>query len=96
VKIELPNMNGLPAGSIVNFLSLDHDTNRFEIVATGQAGADGVMRSDCAEGRPHRSPQATGCPGLIFTAATGRRSSRRRKPPPRGPGFCTLGEDSGR
>ncbi len=35
-------MAGLPAGSIAYFLSFDHDTNRFEIVATGHVANDGA------------------------------------------------------
>ena len=34
-------MTGLSAGSISYFLSFNHDTNRFEIVATGTVSADG-------------------------------------------------------
>ena len=47
VRVEYPNMMGLPAGAVGNFLSFDHDTNRFEIVATGTVSADGsVLSSD--------------------------------------------------
>ena len=41
IEIEYPNMTGLPAGSISYFLSFNHDTNRFEIVATGRVSTDG-------------------------------------------------------
>ena len=41
VEIVYPNMSGLPAGSIAYFLSFNHDTNRFEIVATGHVLDDG-------------------------------------------------------
>lgn len=41
VTISYPNMTGLPAGAIANFLSFDHDTSRFEIVASGHVTADG-------------------------------------------------------
>ena len=41
IQIEYPNMTGLPAGSISYFLSFNHDTNRFEIVATGTVSEDG-------------------------------------------------------
>ena len=41
IQIEYPNMTGLSAGSISYFLSFNHDTNRFEIVATGTVSADG-------------------------------------------------------
>ncbi len=40
VEIIYPNMSGLPAGMVAYFLSFDHDTMRFEIVATGQVTAD--------------------------------------------------------
>ncbi len=42
VQITYPNMSGLPAGAIAYFLSFDHDTNRFEIVATGHVTDDGA------------------------------------------------------
>ncbi|MEE9295711.1 MAG: carboxypeptidase-like regulatory domain-containing protein [Phycisphaerae bacterium] len=41
VQIIYPNMSGLPAGSIAYFLSFNHTTMRFEIVATGQVTDDG-------------------------------------------------------
>ena len=41
IEIEYPNMTGLPAGSVSYFLSFNHDTNRFEIVASGSVSADG-------------------------------------------------------
>ncbi|MBL8879059.1 MAG: hypothetical protein JNG88_08055 [Phycisphaerales bacterium] len=43
VRIEYPNMSGLPPGAIANFLSFDHDTNRFEIVASGSVSEDGSI-----------------------------------------------------
>lgn len=41
VEIEYPNMTGLPAGGVANFLSFNHETNKFEIVASGCVSADG-------------------------------------------------------
>ena len=41
VEVAYPNMSGLPAGAIAYFLSFNHDTNRFEIVATGRVTDDG-------------------------------------------------------
>jgi hypothetical protein len=41
VEIQYPNMSGLPAGAIAYFLSFDHDTERFEIVASGHVLEDG-------------------------------------------------------
>jgi len=40
IEIEYPNMSGLPAGSIAYFLSYNHDTERFEIVASGHVRDD--------------------------------------------------------
>jgi len=48
VKIIYPNMSGLPAGAIANFLSFNHDTFRFEIVASGHVTDDG----QCIESDP--------------------------------------------
>jgi hypothetical protein len=51
VEVIYPNMAALPAGAIAYFLSFNHDTARFEIVATGQVSADGaVIRSDPGSG----------------------------------------------
>ncbi len=41
VEVYYPNMTGLPAGSIAYFLSFNHETMRFEIVASGSVSADG-------------------------------------------------------
>ncbi|MFQ5591985.1 MAG: hypothetical protein ACE5HE_12535, partial [Phycisphaerae bacterium] len=41
VKIVYPNMSGLAPGSIAYFLSFNHDTIQFEIVATGSVTDDG-------------------------------------------------------
>lgn len=42
IQITYPNMSGLPPGSIAYFLSFDHETNRFEIVASGSVDAAGL------------------------------------------------------
>ncbi|HEY3242237.1 MAG TPA: hypothetical protein VGM03_02710, partial [Phycisphaerae bacterium] len=42
VKVEYPNMSGLPAGSIANFLSFNHDIGKFQIVASGSVTEDGM------------------------------------------------------
>lgn len=42
VQIEYPNMSGLPARSIAYFLSFNHSTQRFEIVASGHVSSDGA------------------------------------------------------
>ncbi len=41
IEITYPNMSGLPAGSIAYFLSFNHATSRFEIVASGHVTDDG-------------------------------------------------------
>jgi alpha-tubulin suppressor-like RCC1 family protein len=41
VKVEYPNMSGLAPGSIAYFLSFDHATERFAIVASGSVTPDG-------------------------------------------------------
>jgi hypothetical protein len=40
ITIEYPNMSGLPAGSVAYFLSFNHDTRRFEIIASGHVTDD--------------------------------------------------------
>ena len=42
VQIEFPNVSGLQPGSIVYFLSFNHDTHCFEIVAGGYVTDDGA------------------------------------------------------
>lgn len=42
IQVEYPNMSGLPAGTIAYFLSYNHDTERFEIVASGHVDAEGA------------------------------------------------------
>ena len=43
VRVEYPNMSGLSPGSIAYFLSFNHDTERFEIVSSGQVNGDGSL-----------------------------------------------------
>jgi hypothetical protein len=43
VKIIYPNMTGLPAGAVSYFLSFNHDTGRFEIVASGRVDDEGAF-----------------------------------------------------
>ena len=40
ITIEYPNMSGLPAGTVAYFLSFNHDTRRFEIIASGHVAYD--------------------------------------------------------
>jgi hypothetical protein len=42
IQIEYPNMSGLPGGAVAYFLSFNHDTMNFEIVATGHVLSDGT------------------------------------------------------
>ncbi len=54
VAVEFPNMVGLPPGAIAYFLSFDHDTSRFEIVASGHVTDDGsLIVTDPGVGIPH-------------------------------------------
>ena len=51
VAVTYPNMSGLPSGAVAYFLSFDHDTGRFEIVASGRVSADGAsIKSDPGAG----------------------------------------------
>jgi hypothetical protein len=40
IEIEYPNMSSLPAGTVAYFLSFNHDTRRFEIIASGHVRPD--------------------------------------------------------
>ncbi|MDJ0835210.1 MAG: Ig-like domain-containing protein [Acidobacteriota bacterium] len=42
IEIRYPNMSGLPPGAVAWFLSFDHDTNNFEIVASSTVSEDGT------------------------------------------------------
>ncbi|MBI1849977.1 MAG: VCBS repeat-containing protein, partial [Planctomycetes bacterium] len=51
IQITYPNMSALPPGANANFLSFNHGTNRFEIVASGHVVEDGsVILSDPGAG----------------------------------------------
>ncbi len=41
IALEYPNMSGLPAGAIAYFLTYNHDTEKFEIFASGHVTNDG-------------------------------------------------------
>lgn len=45
ITVDYPNMSGLPAGAIANFLTFSHDTGKFEIFASGSVSSDGTMIS---------------------------------------------------
>ncbi len=39
--VRYPNVSALPPGAIANFLTFNHDTERFEVVSSGTVSADG-------------------------------------------------------
>ena len=43
LQIEYPNMSSLPPNAVAYFLSFDHDTGKFEIVASGAVTEDGSL-----------------------------------------------------
>jgi hypothetical protein len=67
LPITYPNMSGLPAGSIAYFLSFDHDTNRFEIVASGQVTEDGSCIESDADAGLTVSGWGCNCPPYSVT-----------------------------
>jgi len=51
IEISMPNLNGLPAGAVMYFLSFNHASERFEIIATGHVTTDGLsMETDPGSG----------------------------------------------
>ena len=75
IEITYPNMSGLPAGALAFFLSFDHDTSRFEIVASGQVIADGAsILSDPGVGF-RKAGWGCNCPP--YSVASERRRHRR-------------------
>ncbi|MBK8039207.1 MAG: hypothetical protein IPK22_19045 [Verrucomicrobiaceae bacterium] len=51
VEIEYPNMTGLAPGAATNFLSYNHDIERFEVVASATVSSDGsVIKTDTGTG----------------------------------------------
>jgi hypothetical protein len=51
LRMEAPNLPGLPAGSVAYFLSFNHDTMRFEIVSNATVSADATtITSDPGQG----------------------------------------------
>lgn len=72
IAVEFPNMVGLPPGAIAYFLSFDHDTSRFEIVASGHVIADGsLIVTDPGVGIPHGGWHGN-CPPYSVTGDTDR------------------------
>jgi len=51
IAVEYPNMSGLAPGAAAYFLTFNHDTERFEIVASGHVVEDGsVIKTDLGAG----------------------------------------------
>lgn len=68
VQITYPNMSGLPAGAVAYFLSFNHDTMRFEIIATGTVTSDGSqIKSDPGVGL-QTAGWGCNCPPYSVTA----------------------------
>lgn len=69
VKIEFPNVAGLPPGAISNFLSFNHDTERFEVVATGSVSDDGSLIVSDADSGITVSGWGSNCPPYSVTGS---------------------------
>ncbi len=67
VSITYPNMSGLPPGGIAYFLSFDHDTNQFEIVASGFVTDDAVSIVSDAGAGISKSGWGCNCPPYSVT-----------------------------
>ncbi len=80
ICISYPNMSGLPPGAIAYFLSFNHDTARFEIIATGAVTEDG----SCIESDPGVGIRTAGwgcnCPPYSVTGEC-ERSCEEENPP---------------
>jgi hypothetical protein len=69
IEVRYPNMSGLPAGAIAYFLSFDHDTGEFEVVASGAVSDDGsVIVSDPGAGIGEAG-WACNCPPYAVTGS---------------------------
>ncbi|MBK8100105.1 MAG: hypothetical protein IPK26_23640 [Planctomycetes bacterium] len=62
IRIEYPNMSGLPAGSIAYFLSFNHATEQFEIVSSAHVNADGSTIVSDAGGGLRTAGWGCNCP----------------------------------
>lgn len=67
VTIIYPNMSGLPPGAIAYFLSFNHGTNRFEIVAPGSVTEDGLSVTTDAGTGIHVAGWGCNCPPYSVT-----------------------------
>lgn len=71
IEITYPNMSGLSPGAIANFLSFNHDTEKFEIVSSGQVSEDGsTIKSDPGGGLT-LAGWGCNCPPYSVTGAVG-------------------------
>jgi len=72
VEVTYPNLSALPPGAAAFFLSFDHDTGRFEIVASGQVTSDGAsILSDPGVGI-RKAGWGGNCPPYPNTASVSR------------------------
>lgn len=86
VQIEYPNMSGLPAGAETYFLSFNHFTNKFEIIASGAVSNDGSKsRTDPGQGITD-SGWGCNCPPYSVTG-----ECKRCQPMPNGCGPAWAG-----
>ncbi len=69
VSIIYPNMSSLPPGSIAYFLSFNHGTNQFEIVAPGSVTEDGLSVITDAGTGIHVAGWGCNCPPYSVTGA---------------------------
>ncbi|HVR37185.1 MAG TPA: Ig-like domain-containing protein, partial [Methylomirabilota bacterium] len=95
IQIEYPNMSSLPAGAIAYFLSFNHDTESFEIVATGHVLDDGSkIVTDPGVGLTIAG-WGCNCPPYAVTASCinlvgGTRVRDPTEPGPQGPPNCNT------
>lgn len=82
VGIVYPNMTGLPPGSITYFLSFNHDTNKFEIVASGHVLDDGSCSVSDPGAGIVRAGWACQCPPYPPTGNAGGSDGGDDGPPP--------------
>ncbi len=68
IQIEYPNMSGLPAGTVAYFLSFNHDTERFDIIASGHVTDDGSTIVTDAGGGLSIAGWGCNCPPYSVTA----------------------------
>jgi len=82
IQIEYPNMSGLPAGGIAYFLSFNHDTERFEIVASGHVIDDSTTIVTDPGGGLSLAGWGCNCPPYSVTADCENCNVSINSPPP--------------